>query len=409
MKTAHTTVVTYRTLIAALILHYLVVVCVYLPFPKGINYIRMSPQVWLQPYLQWDSQWYLTIAKHGYRFYSLLHHIHHAPPIRAEIMTSAYFPFLPILIRLCLDISHHVLLPLIIDNVAFIASLPLLFVILQHLTLSLATQEPSTSHTTPSRSSQKHDKHARQIAIWGTFFFAVNPISIIYSSLYTESFSFLFALLVTYGVLRDHLWIAALAGCLSATTHSTGILVGAFVVVYIVRFITTRQRKHLWHGALFSFATLSGLLLFLIFLHIRFHDPLAFTKAEAYWHRTWEFPFVPYVQGILLATHDHSMALFFDLTYETIFLIAAIAITIRKDLWKSGVAFYTLASTLLIASTVVPHFPTMSVPRYLSNIWPLYLAFASIHTRILRGALLILCLLGGVYGAIIFGHGFWFE
>ena len=191
----------------------------------------------------WDSQYYLYIAKYGYN-YQRCH---------------AFFPLYPLLIRSVGSVlfltplgslvpywSILVISGVIISNATFVLSAGLLYQltleisstngpILQPISSTKApmSQPPSSTKVPISQSvSSTNDLISQSIAALTVIFYTLNPASVFMSSVYTES---LFACLSFAGMLavkRTQLFIAAFLFSLASATRSNGIVLSGFIFYY---------------------------------------------------------------------------------------------------------------------------------------------------------------------------------
>ena len=199
----------------------------------------------------WDSQYYMYIAEHGYRYKQLYDNMYE--------QRYAFFPLYPLLIRSVGSVlyltrlgslvpywSILVISGVIISNAAFVLSAGLLY----QLTLEMSStngpiSQPMSSTKAPMPQpmsstngpmsqpmSSTNAPMSQSIATLTVLFYTLNPASVFMSSVYTES---LFACLSFAGMLavkRTHLFTAAVLFGLASATRSNGIVLSGFIIYH---------------------------------------------------------------------------------------------------------------------------------------------------------------------------------
>lgn len=203
-------------------------------------------------FCQYDCNWYLTIIKGGYM---------DAPLITGHVGAAnwAFFPVFPFTVRvlsLVLNINP-VLVGIILNN--------LLYPIFVYMTVTyLKIKFPSINRN------------------YIIFFFAFTPFSIYINSLYTETLyiTLLSAILL---LLEKQKWVfVGLLGILISGTRVTGALMIVLVLIklYEVRGEGGQQIVRKVSSVLFF---PSGLLAFMVYLHFKTGDFLAFKTIQKAW------------------------------------------------------------------------------------------------------------------------------
>ena len=199
----------------------------------------------------WDSQYYLYNAEHGYKYVLLYHHQYE--------QRYAFFPLYPLLIRFVGSVlfltplgslvpywSILVISGVIISNAAFVLSAGLLYQLTLEMfstngpisqpmssTKAPMSQSPSSTNGPISQPvSSTNGPMSQSIAALTVLFYTLNPASVFMSSVYTES---LFACLSFAGMLavkRTQLFIASVLFSLASATRSNGIVLSGFIIYY---------------------------------------------------------------------------------------------------------------------------------------------------------------------------------
>lgn len=345
--------------------------------------------------MQWDSQWFTNIARYGYVFplhiqqtFALTGNtIPFSPPFRA----AAFFPGLPIIIHTLGPIGA-----LILTNVVYLLVLWLMYTAVKREYPALAA--PST------------------------ILFAVNPCTIFFSALYTETYTVLAVLLIVTGLQRVrspfYFGLTCLGVFIATSVHD----LGAFAILFSLRFIRLRMW---WRGLCFVISALIPPLLYELYLIAHFHTPFALFAAEDSWSRSWRAPFVNLVHTILSGAFSLNTCYVIVMCGMVIWVIAQSLLEDHAWRIKEGdermifsleSAIWMGAILLLGLCAYIPGYPLMSVLRFFCILWPAYLApfakYAKSTTAIpleramfWTGALTAYA----TFGAALYSHGWFFQ
>jgi mannosyltransferase PIG-V len=193
----------------------------------------------------WDGRWYRIVAEHGY----LLEPGRQSDP--------AFFPLYPLLLRGVHAFGlGYVTAGALLANLAFLAAL----VAFEALTRTLF--------------------HDARFARRATTYLAVFPVGVVFALSYPESIILLAVSLAALAALRGCWgWAAVLAA--AATLGRPEALFVALPLFALA--LRARHNRGLAFGA--AVAPLAALGSFALYLGIRLHDPLAWTRAERAWGR----------------------------------------------------------------------------------------------------------------------------
>ena len=208
---------------------------------------------------RWDSTIFTTIAKYGY----------------TDINRTAFFPLYSLLERALMYVHNNPLIDgLIISNLAGLG----IFVVLYRLV--------------------SEDFNAGQ-AERTVLYLALFPTAFYLASGYNESLFIFLVVLNFYQLRHGHWWWAGLFGFLASLTRSTGILL---VIPFYYEYLRQGQfqLKALRWNALAGALIPGGVVLFAIWCYMQYHDPLAFSHAEATWGVHLAFP----GYGMILSMQD---------------------------------------------------------------------------------------------------------
>jgi Gpi18-like mannosyltransferase len=312
----------------------------------------------LEKLVKWDAHWYTYVAGHGY-----------------DAKSIVFFPFLIMIMKFLSALGLHIAFAgLLICNVfAFVS-----FWIMD-LTFRLDFSKEQVHHSLLS--------------------YALMPTSFFLNSIYTESIFITLSLFCIYFIRRGQWWYGGIAGAFATLTRNLGIFLFIFLLYEFFKKKPQHSKSSCILIALFlpAFA-LSCFMLYNLYL---LGDPIAFVNSQKSWGRYFELPWHniwanipltisnnPYSQpGIALDTVlviSSIIGLFF-LTFLPSFKIPVSYLLIGW-IWL----FIPLCST-------APGLPLYSMSRFILPIFPLYLFFGQLPTKIfycwlfLSGSTLLLC------------------
>jgi hypothetical protein len=329
----------------------------------------------LDLFVRWDAHWYVAIAEGGYR----------------ARKAAAFFPGYPFLER----ILTGGVVPT--GDVGVVLSWCCLLAATWLLTRLWQRYLPAADV-----------RHALLLLLW-------NPASVFLLAAYGESLLLLLAAgaFLLYAEGRPG-FAFSLAG-MAAAVRPTGVLVAPALL--FDRYLTGRRRAA--ETLLFLALGEWGLLAYMTFLGVRFHDPLAFLGAERFWHRQPTLPFWSVfvsLAPLLLPHHvDGNIyaAYLIDDVVGLLALLAVIALLLRPKL-RDGMPPGWLAFLLLGLLASVTSAPGGSAPesvaRLLMVLFPLYPLLARLFgSRGVLSVLLPASVLLATLGAILFNLGYWFT
>jgi len=293
-------------------------------------------------FCKFDCNWYLSIANEGYFDYPKAH-------LDGNAANWAFLPIFPKTVYLFSKIFNITALDsaYIVNNFAFFIGLIYLFKYIEH-------------------------KFNKEIAFNTILFMTFNPYSIYFAIPYTESFYFLFLILVFY-LISQKKWLAAgvVASFLSAT-RIVGVVVIVVMIIFAIEEIGIKNliklNKEYSQKILFSIILAPlGLSLYMIFLYYKTGDAYAFGHIQIAWDREApSSPFVVLYNGLVDANYVN----FYSSIATFIGIIIAIYILYKKMYAEFALLFLSI---LIPLSTGV-----MSMPRFIFTMFPIYLALSLI-------------------------------
>jgi hypothetical protein len=320
--------------------------------------VRWKP--FFEPFVVWDGGWYFTIASAGY---------HYTPGVQSPI---AFFPLYPLLVRTVawpLGSSPEAILAsgIAISSASFAAAL----VLLHRLTVQL-----TGSANTARRA---------------VMYLAVFPFSFYFTRFYSESLFLLLTVSAVTLALRSRWLSAGMVGALAAATRPNGIVI-ALPLLFLA--CTDRPQAAVLVrrlGAL-SLASL-GPLAYSAYVFRLTGDPLMWLNAQEQWgYSLWH---APTQHLVTVATAVEQMGLYRyllqggDAPYELLYAIVAVgalALVPRvASVCGAGLAAYVLASILIPLSGN----SLVGTGRYVSVLFPLFIALATLKSRRLHEFMLV--------------------
>jgi hypothetical protein len=347
----------------------------------------------LDPWANWDGQWFTRIAADGYR----------------RAFSAAFFPLYPLLVRAVRPLAgSYVVAGTLVSWVAVAVALWLLFLIVRR-------------------------RFDSRTAAWTVAFLSFFPTSFFLTAVYSESLFLLWSVAAFFFAERRRWVLACLAGLLAVLTRTTGLLLVVPLALLLVeqersRGLKGAARTLLRPRALWLALLPAGLLLFAAYLQRETGHALAFMDAQRHWGRSLGSPLRAVADGSVSAWHAvkalgrhgwGAVTLLFPghggrFVFRTLvpwLALAGAAGTLLAG-WRRLPAAYTAWAALLVA---YPLFfpargePLMSYHRFLVVAFPLFVTVALVTGphRSIRWIVLVLSAALLVWSAASFAL-FWF-
>jgi hypothetical protein len=228
---------------------------VFLGVEFGTAYISLGNDTWLggvrwyHRLLRWDSEWYKIIASEGYKY--------DGDPGLSQ--TVVFYPLYPALCRLVSEVLRIELVDsmLLVANLAAVAAVLLLF--------KLALEN-----------------FGERVALATVAMISFFPASIFLSAGYTEPLALLLMVSFFLAVARERFVAAAMLAGLAVATRSSGIVLCPVLLWELWR--CRSPKRFLTEAVPLSIMATSGLWLYIVYLGIAFHHPMAFADGQAAFH-----------------------------------------------------------------------------------------------------------------------------
>lgn len=291
---------------------------------------------------RWDTGFYLSIATEGYRH------------LGVPLPSTAFFPLLPVLIRVLTALTHDALVSgVIIANAALLGAALIFY----------RWVEQAWGAETAERS------------VW---YLLLYPASLFGSAIYSESLFLFLGIGAVYAASRGR-W--AVAGALAYGAGLTRLL-GVLVVVLLIAEAWRVWRSSTWATrgwvVLAVAAAPLGLLTYMAYLGLTFNDPLAFAHASEAWGRVATSPLVTLAQLFQTPAEGWAAALAggrlpLDNWIDALSVAAFVGlglVLLRQRQWGPGL-FVTLGALLPLSSGLL-----MSQRRYMWILFPAFVLLA---------------------------------
>ncbi len=366
------------------------------------------------PAARWDADWYLVIARYGYR-----------PDLGSYTASrDAFFPLYPLGLRGITTLGPSPILAGVLLSVLALAFA--LYGIHRLTTLELDAR---------GRSGLGGDR-AADAARLAVMFTAFAPMAFFFSAVYSESLYLALSVGLFWSARQGRWALVGVLGALAAATRSTGLVLAlpaAMIYLYgpredraadFIRIGWARllPRYRARRDVLWLATVPLGVAIYGICLVLAGGDALAPFHAQAVWGRHFAGPYVGAWDGLkaafegarqLLSGQRHHLYFpigsgspFVEAGHNLVllaFLLAAVPAVVgvvRRLPLAYGA--YVIAALALPLSDPVRAQPLMSLPRFLLVLFPLGIwlaAWLSEHPRLQRPALVISVLLMGFFGA----------
>jgi hypothetical protein len=364
------------------------------------------------PAARWDADWYLVIARDGYR-----------PQLGAATASrTAFFPLYPLGVKTVASVGVPAVLAGVL--VSLLALAMALYGIHRLTTLELARW------ARPSFADDRVAAAAR-LAVMLTAF---APMAFFFSAVYSESLYLALSVGLFWSARHGRwMWVGVL-GALAGATRSTGLLLALpAVMIYlygpredrppdVTATRRLRPRYRLRRDALWLGLLPAGVIVYGAYLALAGGDPLTPFLAQDEWGRHFAGPYVGVWDGVkagldgarqLLSFQRHAVYFpsssgspFVNAGHNLMllaFLLAAIPAVVGV-LGRLPLAYgaYVIAALALPLSYPVSSQPLMSLPRFLVVLFPLSIwvaAWLAEHLRAQRPTLAVSALLMALFVA----------
>jgi Mannosyltransferase (PIG-V) len=326
---------------------------------------------WYRYLLRWDSAWYASIAKEGYKYNGndlVPQSVNFYPlyPLIAKALTI--FPGIDVLLAL-----------LVVANVAAVLSVLLLF-------------------------KYVRQDHGDEVALLTIAFLSFFPTSVFLSAGYTESLALLLILCCFLLLKREQYIVAAAFAGLASATRSTG-LVLLPVIIWELRCKFAGDHRRFFSYALFcTILATSGLWLFMFYLWSAFDSPFAFATNRAAWDFGGGGIVHNFISALLLKgffrlrLSVQNLPKTFDVWFFLLFL--ALILVYRKWLPPSLYLFAFAVLMLPYLTVTGGLIGFMGMTRFILLAFPVFIVMA----KLCKNRLWLVPCITGLFAAMLFTY-----
>lgn len=301
----------------------------------------------LDVWMRKDANWYMVIALKGYDY----------SPTGAS--RANFFPLYPVLLSILGRIAvalhapaPYTLVGMLISWLAFAGAC----VALYHLALM---------------------RFDRRVAVGAVVLLATFPFSFYYGAPYTESIYLVLGVGAFLAAERHQWWVAAALAMLASASRPPGLLIGACVALAYL--LDWRRTRHALRADVLALGlTPLGTLAYLLYCWQRFGDPLAYAKtSRAGWGGGLQINGLHFIAHVL--RHPIDWLTPPDLIHAVTLLSIALALAflaMTPFVYRLLGPTYALFTAASILAPILDFSNANSLGRYLSVIFPIFIALA---------------------------------
>ena len=309
---------------------------------------KISDNVFLNPFAQYDSTAYLDIAKNGYN-----------GEFANGVGNYHWYPLYPLLIRVFSFIGFD-LAAFLIANIASIFAVVMLYLLVK-------------------------DELGKRNAYRTAFYTLLFPTAYYFTMMYTESLFLLLSLCTFYFAKRENFLAAGVFGFFTSLTRIQGILLFVPIAIIYLRSVGFDYRKFsvsnikkIRTNSLSLLLIPIGFLTFMLYDLVAFGDAFIQLKSASVFGRHLTPPWEGFLQAINAMINDTTLI---NLSYHiynlfiTISFIGLIYVCWKK-LKPEYTAYYLLTMIILLLG---PNLFGMS--RYMLIVFPAFMALSTIENK----------------------------
>lgn len=310
------------------------------------NSLRVLWRAWFR----WDTVHYINLAQNGY-----------PPQFSSDV---AFFPLFPLLVHgLTFLIPNALIAGLLLSH---LASLILMLVLYQLVKEELG----------------------EKAAGYALLCLIIFPTALFLWAAYPESLFLCLTTLSFYTMRHRSWWQASIFGLFACLARPNGILLLLPFCFEYLRQHDFRWRAIRW-DALSALLLPVGLLLYMLYCAVRYGDPLAFSHAQSFWQRKWNYPWYGMIKSIEIALGSSNvLRALLMLSLDLLPNLLALAVITISLLGRNRLGsrhwtytFYALALWLFNNSNFGNTKPLLGVGRNTLMILPLYLMLGLLASR----------------------------
>lgn len=292
-----------------------------------------SKYLWLDIWGQWDSGWYLNIARHWYPENYIIN----------GQCSYGFFPLYPLLIRgLGVFLKDNFIAGLFISNVALILAGIFLYKLVE-----LDWED--------------------DVALRSVKYLFLFPTAFIFSGVFSEAL-FIFLLIFSFWSWRKQKWfLAGIIGFFLCLTRVQGVIaVLPFLILYLRQLdLYPKKKLRVLYLLFFPF----GVFLFFAYTRMRMGDWFAYLTAQKFWGVYFNSP---------MSIITHALSCKYDIRYLLGFIFSLTLLFLSVIFFKKIGIVYGMLSVGFLISYFFTNNAFLSVARYSLVVFPIYIIFALI-------------------------------
>lgn len=342
----------------------------------GIWPTKVIPS-FFQAFSQWDGRWYLEIVEKGYWY--------QGPNVQSPVI---FFPLFPLLGKFLTWFGFSS--PLSLFLVANFSCLG--FFIFFWLWAK--------------------EEFGRKTADRALFYYAISPLSFLFSSLYAESLFLLCCCASFYFLKKNDFLKASIMAGLAAVTRPFGV-----ILILPILFCLWEKKRKIRPLINFGLVAVSGIVLFLAYLYFKVGKLAPFLGVQMKaWPHLWTTPWASiklFLESILIIP---SWSQLFSIAVFDLIIVSLFTILLFYSLKKISFTYQLFMWPVYLLSMTQPwdpgfFTPNASVARHLFQIFPLMAFLAGIGKRNEWLHYLIIFFFASLFGVfgLAFFHGAWIE
>lgn len=342
---------------------------------EGLYHVNPN-NIFLDVWARWDSGFYLSIINDGYSF------------VVGQQSNVAFFPLYPLLVNLLSSVTGNVLLAaIIISNTCLLGALLFLYKLTE-----LEFDKETAGRT--------------------VFYIAAFPTAFFFSAVYTESTFLVFSIGALYFARKQEWGWAATMGMLCSMSRIVGVISFGVIGLEWLRYhgwtFSTIHKpdawKNMWNGIKTDWVNLAviflvplGLISYMIFLHINFNDPIAFSTVQSAWGREQIGPVAVLMRDarLLLSGDFLRGQIWYHIALDLVPALAVLASLVW--MWRRLGESYAILSAL---SILIPlNSGSQSLSRYVLVVFPFFmlLGYLGKHKLIDRTLMILFSVFLGIF------------
>ncbi|MDP2925819.1 MAG: mannosyltransferase family protein [Nanoarchaeota archaeon] len=292
------------------------------------------PHSFLDIFLRWDAQFYMSIVYEGYTY------------MPGRVSNVVYFPLYPYLIKAIYFFTGYArIVGHVISNLALLLAAVYLYKLI------------------------KLDYEDDEISMKAVFYLFIYPTNIFFSIIYADSLFLFFTLACFYYARKKNFLYVSILGFLLALTKNLGVfIIFPVLIEYFdinfgnIKISLNKIKEDIFYLLLIP----AGLILHMLFLYIKFNDPLLFAHAQKEFGRVFTT-----ITTTLNSINNYPIFYQYLFAGFLFFAIFMLAYAFYKKVRLSYLVFSLISMYIYLSANILE-----SIPRYFALLFPIYISMA---------------------------------